>query len=225
MTTHRALPLVAVLAVTACGAREEGLTVDVQADVAALPAALTVSGGRVLAVSRATLSVPRAELVSCPGATTRLLRALSPIGTAWAHPLDGASPLWLQVSSPVELTQAGPQVLGRLRPPPGRYCRLVLRLGGDVDADGSQRPTLSLDGTLDGAPFHLEAHDARPLTREFDAVTLSQDDRAATLHLALSPASWLEGLDVTAPDAPLLVMEALARSALFLHHPSPPPQD
>lgn len=191
-----------LLFLSACGVREEGLTLDVVANVA--PSSAVTSG---------SLRISSIELTPCPSTAATVWRWLSPIGTAWAHgDTTGTGPLVLRIDTPVDLL-AGEQSLGTLRPPPGRYCRLVARLGA-TDADGGALPTLRLEGDV----LSLETDELRPLTLDYDALALDEDAPAATLALDLDLGRALADVDPSSAGAAGECLSHLARDARVTHH-------
>lgn len=199
------------LALSACGVREEGLTLDV---VAAISSPLALADGGAASFTEASLRVSSIELKPCPSTAANVWRWLSPVGTAWAHgdsPSDG--PLVLRVASPVDLTR-GTQLLGTLHPPPGRFCRLVARLGG-LDADGGALPTL----LVTGGALSLESTELRPLTLDFDALALDDAAPAATLTLDFDLGRALEGVAPASPGAAGECLSHLARDVRVTHSP------
>lgn len=203
-------PLVLVLVLEACGVREEGLTIEVRASIAPLPSRVELADGGSTSVTEATLRLSSVELTACPSLAATAWRWLSPIGTGWAHGVrPGEGPLVLAIGAPIELTTPGTQALGTLRPPPGRYCRLVARLGA-TDPDGGALPTLRLSGT--GA-LTLATDEARPLTLDFDALLVDQTASSASLLLELDLGRALAGVDPSSARAAGQCLSQLARDA------------
>lgn len=194
---------VLALGLGACGVREEGLTIGVLASVAPVSRA---------SISEATLRLSSVELTPCPSTTATVWRWLSPIGTAWAHgDAPGDGPLVLDVDDAIDLARPGTQALGTLRPPPGRYCRLVARLG----ADGGGLPTLHVAGEA----LALDTSELRPLTLDYDALAVDEDAPTATLSLDFDLARALADVDPSAPGAAGETLSHLARDVRVTHAP------
>lgn len=207
------------LGVSACGVREEGLTIDVVASVAPLSSTLALADGGSASVAEASLRLSSLELTPCPSTASKVWRWLSPIGTVWAHgdaPEDG--PLVLRIDTPVDLATPGTQALGTLRPPPGRYCRLVARLGAS-GADGGALTTLHLAGLDGSTAMALDTSEERPLTLDYDALAVDEDAPAATLTLALDLGRALADVDPSSPGAAGETLSHLARDVRVTHSP------
>ncbi|WNG17237.1 hypothetical protein [Cystobacter fuscus] len=228
--------LLALLALCACGYREEGTRLHLGLDFR--PAGdvhaqgttrefLNDRGDRIL-LSRAHVTLSGVEIFPCQRSTAwKWLRALSPIGTAEAH--SEGSPRKLGTPYVVGLTLADGEALAldTLRPPPDSYCRVHLVFApADADAEGlGEQPdmegkTLVLEGTripADGGPavpFHLETSDVINAEVSLEGLTLSPESLEAsrTLHLAYD--RWLDGVGSTAVgnSATNQILRNLARS-------------
>lgn len=234
-----ALATSALFCLAACGEREEGLrftlglshapTSSRSVAVEGSVRTFTTVEGEHVTLTRGFVTLGSVELKPCEeGAAWRLLRALSPIGTAHAH--SAGSPRRLGTPHVTSLEQPDGAVLdlGTLRPPPGRYCRA--RLGfepADADAEGLPSPdtgvdmvgrTLWLDGTVAPAsggeprPFHLESSNLASVEVVLDGVSLSEASPLAERVLSLAYDTWLDGVELGSPDASSAVLDSVARS-------------
>jgi hypothetical protein len=203
----------------ACGVREEGLTIDVAAAVAPPSTPLSLADGSALSITEATLLVSSVELMPCPSTAAKAWRWLSPLGIAWAHgATTGKGPLTLSIAAPVDLAAPGTQALGKLRPPPGRFCRLVARLGAS-DPDGGALTTLHVAGRAGPTSLTLDTTEARPLTLDYAALAVDEDTRAAALTLHFDLGRALAGVDPSSPGAAGQVLSHLARDVRVTHYP------
>jgi hypothetical protein len=228
----------AVLGFTACGERVEGVRLDLGlAHVASSRGAVTegpvrsftrADGGHVT-LTRGFVTLGSVELKPCEeGAGWRLLRALSPIGTAQAHSVASPRRLGTPHVSSLEAPDGAVLALGTLHPPAGRYCRA--RLGfepADEDAEGLPSEdsgvdmlgrTLWLEGTVAPAsggasrPFHLESSNVATVEVVLDGLTLSEDSLQAGQVFSLAYDTWLDGVDLGSPDAAASALDSVARS-------------
>ncbi|ATB39866.1 lipoprotein [Cystobacter fuscus] len=228
--------LLALLALCACGYREEGTRLHLGLDFR--PAGdvhtqgstrefLDDRGDRIV-LRRAHVTLGAMEIFPCQRSSAwKWLRALSPIGTAEAH--SEGSPRKLGTPYVVGLTLADGEALalGTLRPPPDSYCRVHLVFApADADAEGlgtqpdMEGKTLVLEGEripADGGPtvpFHLETSDVINAEVSLEGLTLSPESLEAnrTLHLAYD--QWLDGVDfvATGGSATNQILSNLARS-------------
>lgn len=170
----RALVLVAVLACSACGVREEGLAVEVTVTLSPLG-----SDGQ---FDTATLAVEQLALAPCQ--TVRWWQRLSPLSTAWAHgtQMEG-SPLVVAQPTLLDLTSAEPRTLGTLHPPPGTYCALEVQFAPSTVDAHSQGTTLLLEGTWQGTALRQLSTRKLKLSVPLDHQTL--DDARLSLSVAL----------------------------------------
>jgi len=103
-----------------------------------------------------------------------------------------------------------PRVMGRLTPPPARYCRVKVGFGR-ADADARQVPedrrivgrTLRLEGATldDGAPIALESELAFDAELSLATAIEVSDGRTFTVHVRKAIDGWLDGVDVTGDPA------------------------
>jgi hypothetical protein len=157
----------ALVMLSACAGREEGLVVPVT----------VVVDGVSEDWARATLSVEVLSLTPC----VTWWQRLSPVSTAWAHdtsdtPLD---PRTLAVPMVVDLLAREPQELGVLHPPPGEVCGVTLTLAPSTGTTRSQGTTLLLERP--GALQLSTAH--RAVTLSGPARSLNEMMRAQPLVL------------------------------------------
>lgn len=238
----RVLPA-ALLCLAACagGERVEGLELTLGLTTARVRPAMELAGPRTLvndtgtraSLTRALVTLGSVELMPCEeSGWRRLLRGLSPVGTAWAHSVS--SPRRLGTPHVVGLDGADGEVLelGTLRPPPGRYCRARLTFQpADADAEGlaaaSTGPepiamvghSLRLRGVLsppDGGaawPFDVSVGGQTSVDVVLDGVTLSEEQPKAALVFMLAWDVWLEGVSAEVPPARVDLLGNVARSA------------
>jgi hypothetical protein len=228
--------LLALLALCACGSRDEGtqlhLGLDFRPDGNVRTEGTTREflndRGDRITLRRAQLTLSSVELLACQTSSAwKWLRALSPIGTAEAH--SKSSPQ--KLGTPY-VTGPGPAdgevlALGTLRPPPGSYCRAHLVFApADADAEGlDSRPdmvgkTFLLEGEwlpAEGGParaFHLETDGLINAEVMLEGLTLTPDalEASRTLHLAYD--RWLDGMDLGASGTRVTdeVLRNVARS-------------
>ena len=230
----------ALLCLASCaeGEREEGLTLDlrltttrsrptVEADTRTL---VTDEGVRAT-LSGALFTLGSVELFPCEETGwRRLLRGLSPVGTAWAHSVS--SPRRLGTPHVLGLGSADGEVtqLGVLRPPPGRYCRARLTFEpADSDAQGLTAATVGAEpvdmvgrslhvrGTLSSGPeawtFRVESRGRASADVALDGLTLSEEAPQAALVFALAWDTWLDGMGPQESPDDVDLLGNVARSA------------
>ena len=239
---HLRPPLLLLLALSACGAREEGLQLHLQlalrpvgdAQVEGTTRHFTTDGGDRISLSRAHVTLSSVELFPCATSSARRWwHWLSPLGTAHAH--STSSPRRLGVPHVLGLEQPDGEVrvLGTLRPPPGSYCRARLVFGpADADAEGlatagadMEGKTLLLEGELlpagggSAQPFRLEGNGLASIELSLEGLSLDEDTPKAsrTIHLAYD--RWLDGVALATAGAADQVLRNLAESATM--EPSP----
>lgn len=231
-------PAVLLLALCACGSREEGVQLHLQLDLRPTRDATaegttrsftTAQGGHVT-LTRALVTLGSLELFPCTTTTSRMwrwLRQLSPIGTAQAHTVS-TNPRLLGTPhvSGLERSDGEALALGTLEPPPADYCRARLVFApADEDAAGlptdvdMQGKTLILEGQLVPAeggaaqPFHLESNGLTNAEVWLEKLSLSEKapEASRTVHLAYD--HWLDGVDPASLDAAEQVLRNVAASA------------
>ncbi|MBU8897926.1 hypothetical protein DRW03_15420 [Corallococcus sp. H22C18031201] len=238
------LAALALLCLASCGEREDGLQLTLglalaprqtRAEEPGTAREFVRANGERVVLTRGLVTVGSVELKPCAeGAAWRLLRALSPIGTAEAH--STASPKRLGAPHVIDLARPDGQVLelGTLRPPPGRYCRV--RVGfepADEDAEGLPAASVDVDmagnslwleGTVSPAgggerrPFLLTSSNVATVEVVLDGLTLSAESPRAERVLTLAYDTWLDGVDLSAASAATEALDSVARSVAM----SPP---
>lgn len=226
-----------LLALCACGSREEGIRLHLDLDLRPAREARTegqvrqftnAQGARV-ALTRAHVTLGSVEIFPCQTTSSawRWLRALSPIGTAHAHEAGTPRRLGIPHVSGLERPDGEALALGTLQPPPGSYCRARLVFApADADAEGltiardMEGKTLLLEGQFEPSngeeparSFHLESASLANVEVWLEGISLSEDtlEASRTIHLAYD--TWLDGVDPTADDAAEQVLKNIASSA------------
>lgn len=162
---------------SACGARDEGISVEVTLTVVPL--------GSAGAFETATLAVEQLELSPCQ--TVRWWQRLNPISSAWAHGTEQHdSPLVLAQPTLLDLTSGEPQPLGTLHPPPGTYCALQVQFAPSTVDAHSQGTTLLLEGAWSGAPLRQLSTRKLKLSVPLDHETLDGARLASPVALGLT---------------------------------------
>ncbi len=238
------LSVLALLSLTGCGSGdlEAGMTLDLSLTTArarpisgtAGPRELMNDQGARAVLTGGFITVSSVELLPCAQVGwKRLLRHLSPVGTAWAHTVS--NPTRLGTPHVVDLGGADGAVirLGAVHPPPGRYChaRIVFEPADD-DAEGlaaaarGETPvnmvgrTLHLRGTLatsrDGEPQPFEVNLATRASVDvlLEWVTLSEAEPRAAVMFALTWDTWLDGVNADRPPASVDLVGNVARSVV-----------
>jgi hypothetical protein len=232
----------ALLGLAACagGEREEGMELHLgltptrsRATGESGPRTLVNDKGTRAAFSRALVTLGSVELLPCEETGwRRLLRELSPVGTAHAHSVS--SPRRLGVPHVLDLGPSDGDVtpLGTLRPAPGRYCRARLTFQpADSDAEGlagaAQGPepvdmvgrslhargtVSSTDGT-DAWPFEVSMAGQTSVDVVLDGVMLSEAQPRASLVFTLAWDTWLDGVSAELPPGRVDLLGNVARSA------------
>lgn len=224
-----------LLALCACGAREEGVRLHLGLDLR--PSHPTLVEGSVrqftndrgdrITLNRAHVTLGSVEIFPCQTSSAwRWLRALSPIGTAQAHEANTPRRLGIPHVNGLELPDGELKALGTLEPPPGSYCRARLVFApADADAEGltpaadMEGRTLLLEGRFlpaSGGPeqsFRLESASLTNAELRLEGLSLTPDalEASRTLHLAYD--LWLDGVDPTSPGAAEQVLRNVAHSA------------
>lgn len=216
--------LLPLLVLTACGAREEGITLSVGATLEGGPT-LQRTDGATIQLERGLLSFTQLELIPCEeSATRRFLRALSPLSVAHAH--GSANPLVLAAHRVLSLET--PTVsFHEMTPPPGRYCKVRLAFSPSEDdthgapEDGSfAGRTLRLAGSFqaEGAatsePFTIETRQTRTVEKELEPLELSASRRSAELTLTFPLALWFSDFTPHETAAADTALEAAANTIL-----------
>jgi hypothetical protein len=231
----RSAPVLLLLALCACGAREEGTRLHLGLDFR--PARQTWAEGSArqftndrgdrITLERAHVTLGSVEIIPCQTSSAwRWLRALSPIGTAEAHEANTPRRLGTPHVSGLGLADGEPKVLGTLEPPPGNYCRARLVFApADADAEGltpevdMEGRTLLLEGRVLPAnggpeqPFRLESASLTNAELWLEGLALTPDALEATRTLHLAYDRWLDGVDPTSPGAAEQVLRNVAGSA------------
>ncbi|MFL5353168.1 hypothetical protein [Archangium sp.] len=229
------LPALVLLALCACGSREEGIRLhlslqlrpsrEVQTEGATRQ--FTTAQGEQLTLTRAHVTLSSVEIFPCQTSSAwRWLRMLSPIGTAEAHEAGSPRRLGIPHVSGLELADGESLALGTLEPPPGSYCRARLVFApADEDAEGlapgmdMEGKTLLLEGQLvpeGGGPvrtFHLETASLTNAEVWLEGLSLTPEalEASRTVHLAYD--TWLDGVDPASPGAAEQALRNVARSA------------
>ena len=189
---------------SACAQRDAGIEIEVSLTVAPIP-----NGGPRLEVGR--LSITSVRGVPCE----ELMASLNPISSAWAHGAhtsEVASPLRVDLAVDVDLLTPASTPLATLRPPPGLWCGLELRVS----------PSTS-DARWGGATFLVDASDGSMSRRyvstsqrtpqlRFLPLTLSDTARHHHLTIGLDP-TVLSTLQPATTDARLELLDTLLSSA------------
>ncbi|NBC42672.1 hypothetical protein GTZ93_22990 [Corallococcus exiguus] len=225
-------------ALSACGERVDGMTVTLGLEHRATAQGVQAAGGersftradgQVLTLTRGYVTLGSVELKPCEEALGwRLLKALSPIGTAHAHSVGSPLRLGTPHVSGLERPDGSVLALGTVRPPPGRYCRARLTFEpADADAEGLPgadsgvdmlEHTLWLEGTRVPAgggepqPFRLVTSNIATVDVVLDGLTLSEDEPAAERTFALAWDTWLATVDLESPGAAASALDTVARS-------------
>ncbi|MHA7634515.1 hypothetical protein [Corallococcus sp. M7] len=224
----------ALLALSACGERVDGMTVTLGLEHRATAHGVQAAGGersftradgQVLTLTRGYVTLGSVELKPCEEALGwRLLKALSPIGTAHAHSVGSPLRLGTPHVSGLERPDGNVLTLGTVRPPPGRYCRARLTFEpADADAEGLPGVdmvghTLWLEGTRMTAgggepqPFRLVTSNIATVDVVLDGLTLSEDEPAAGRTFMLAWDTWLATVDLESPGAAATALDTVARS-------------
>lgn len=222
------------LSLGGCGSREEGIRLHLALSHQAAGTTTAEGPTRLftsdrheqISLTRASITVSSVELVPCPESTAmRWLRALSPVGTAYAH--TESSPLRLGTPwvSSLERPDGAPLPLGVLRPPPGRYCRIHLVFGpADADAQG-----LPADGSMTNRtfilegwalplgddvvrPFRMESSGVINVELSIEPLSLSAEQLESEQWITLHYDQWLNGTSATATGAATQVLRNVASS-------------
>ncbi|PTL80886.1 hypothetical protein [Vitiosangium sp. GDMCC 1.1324] len=228
-------PALILLALCACGSREEGIRLHLELELHAARGAqvegsvrqFTNDRGDHITLTRAHVTLSSVEIFPCQTSSAwRWLRMLSPIGTAEAHEAGSPRRLGTPHVSALELSDGEPLELGTLQPPPGSYCRARLVFApADADAEGltagmdMEGKTLLLEGQLlpsSGGPartFRVESANLANAELWLEGLSLSEDalEASRTIHLAYD--RWLDGVDPTSEGAAEQVLHNVASSA------------
>ncbi|HZH13209.1 MAG TPA: hypothetical protein VE057_02490 [Archangium sp.] len=233
--TSRSAPVLLLLALCACGTREEGIRLHLGLDFRPTSPALaegatrqfTNGQGDRITLDRAHVTLSSVEIIPCQTSSARRwLRMLSPIGTAEAHEANTPRRLGTPHVSGLARPDGEPWVLGTLQPPPGNYCRVRLVFApADADAEGltpgvdMEGRTLLLEGRVLPAsggperPFRLESASLINAEVWLEGLSLAPDalEASRTLHLAYD--RWLDGVDPVSPGAAEQMLRNVAGSA------------
>lgn len=228
------LPLV-LLALCACGSREEGIRLNLGLTLAANSATAGQGGSRTftnaqgdrITLTRAHVTLESIEIFACPESSAwRWLRALSPIGTAHAHTVTHPTRLGTPHVTGLALAEGETLSLGSLHPPPNRYCRILLSFGpADADAEGLPSDvdmvgrSLLLEGEIvpasggEAQPFRLESTGRALAELSLDALSLSDDSPEASRVITLAYDRWLDGVAPASTGASTQALENVAQTA------------
>jgi len=231
----RALSLaLSVAAAAGCGWRSEGVRLHAEASTAlATPAYADAAGihwtaqdGAEVTVTRGWVTVSALEIVPCP--TSALRRVWNELGYGTAHAHTGSRPTRIGDPTVVSVRpdDGAPAPLGTFHPPAARYCRLLVTfapadedaalLPGEVDMVGK---TLWLDGTRTppsgtAQPFHLESAGSGTADLALGPVELDESNLEASQRVELSPAAWLDGVDLSGGDPGPAALAAVLASTV-----------
>ncbi|RKH60177.1 hypothetical protein [Corallococcus aberystwythensis] len=222
---------------SACGERVDGMRVTLGLEHRAAHGVQAAGGersftradGQTFTLTRGYVALGSVELKPCEEALGwRLLKAVSPIGTAHAHSVGSPLKLGTPHVSSLERPDGDVLTLGTLRPPPGRYCRARLTFEpADADAEGLPgadsgvdmvRHTLWLEGTRVPAgggepqPFRLVTSNIATVDVVLDELTVSEDEPAAERTFALAWDTWLATVDLESQGAAASALDTVARS-------------
>ncbi|RKG85529.1 hypothetical protein [Corallococcus terminator] len=222
-----------------CGERVDGVHVTLGLEHRATSHGVEASGGersftrtdgQTLTLTRGYVTLGSVELKPCEEALGwRLLRAVSPIGTAHAHSTGSPRLLGTPHVSGLERPDGNVLTLGTLRPAPGRYCRARLTFEpADTDAEGLALAadsgvdmvgrTLWLEGTRVPAgggepqPFRLVTSNIASVEVVLDGLTLSEEEPVAERTFVLAWDRWLASVDLESQGAAATVLDTVARS-------------
>lgn len=193
-----------LLVFASCAQRDAGIEVEVSLTVAPMP-----NGGPRLDVGRLSLTSVRG--VPCG----ELMASLNPISSAWAHGAhtsEAPSPLRADLAVDVDLLTAGTTPLATLRPPPGLWCGLELRVSPSTSDARWGGATVLVDAS-DGSTSRRYVSTSRrtPQLRVLP-LTLSDTARHHHLTIGLDP-TVLSTLRPATTDARLELLDALLSSA------------
>jgi hypothetical protein len=224
----------AVLPLLACGSKEEGLALEVAAKLVSDGSAESTStgvrfvraDGAEIVLEQALLTVTRLELQPCPeSAWNRVLRNLSPIGTAHAH--SSENPRVLEAARVLSLTEHRDteHAFHEMAPTPAKYCAAKLTLApaddhthGVPEGVAMTGRTLMLKGTFKATatdqpePFEFDATGTVSREYSFDALSLSAEEPHAKLLLELAFDRWLDGYTPATVDPGQGALESIAGS-------------
>jgi hypothetical protein len=218
------------------GSSQEGIVVTLQAEAAKVPAASTFDtdlGYRVV-LGKAYVNLSSVEIFGCdassasfPDRAGRVLGELFALErSAYAHTEGSPTKLGAPLVESVFTTSGGVTV-GELRPPPGRYCRVVQSLqAADADARG-----LPSDVSMVGKSFFVagtyEKNGAIPVpfesesTASFDAATdlsfelSTTGTTSVTVRLSRDATHWFDGIDFATMgkrDIATRIVDSMAKS-------------
>lgn len=234
---HTLAALTAALTLAACGggSSEPGIEISLRAQAQGTPQAgdgIAAAAGPRTVFRRADgmkielelglLNLVPVELRRCETLdAAALLRALDPLGNAWAHGgHTGSAP-----AGALSITETGEVDLGTLSAEPGRYCALVVELqpGTGVPAKHGGALDTDMSGTvLNVAPCYYEGSqnlsdaEAAAFTSHrclqakvktaarrvvlplATPVTLDDERRALALSVVTRHEEWFDGIDFTA---------------------------
>ncbi|MDC0712240.1 hypothetical protein POL68_27480 [Stigmatella sp. ncwal1] len=237
------LPLfVSVLVLLAgCGSREEGLHLNLRLAHQSEQEVQRVGEGRRfvnkrgerITLSRAYVTVSSIEIFACPVTGLRhWMQWLSPVGTAHAHSVTDPRRMGTPYVNSLERADGEVLEMQALQPSPGSYCRVRV-VFGPADADAEQLPagglmlnkTLLLEGEVSAAdgsnvrPFKLESAGMASTELPFEALTLSDDAREASLHFTLAYDGWLDDVVWDSAEAAAQALSHVGSSVTLSRQP------
>ncbi len=193
-----------LLVFASCAQREAGIEVEVSLTVATMP-----TGGPRLDVGR--LSITSVRGVPCD----ELMGSLNPISSAWAHGAhtsEPASPLRADLAVDVDLLTPAITPLATLRPPPGLWCGLELRVSPSTSDARWGGATLLVDASDGSTSRRYVSTSQRIAQLRFLPLRLSDTARHHHLTIGLDP-TVLSTLQPATNDARLELLDTLLSSA------------
>ena len=228
---------IGLLGLACGGSSSEGIVVTLRIDSAKLPAAATFDtdlGYRVV-VAKAYVNLSTVEIFGCdaPLASSfseRAGRGLRDVFTlerrAYAHTEGSPTKLGTPLVEAFTETGGGTSV-GELRPPPGRYCRVVQSLqaaDGDARALPTDAPILGKSMYVAGTyakggqmpvPFEAESTASFDATKELTFELSTTGTRNVTVVLTRDTTHWFDGIDFATMgkrDIATRIVDSMAKS-------------
>jgi hypothetical protein len=179
------------------------------------------SDGSTVTLIRAYVTVSSIELLPCPpSAVVRFLRALSPVGVAYAHGVtDGPRFARPHVYDVLSLGETLRHV-GTVKPLPGRYCTARVELGPAPEGEGAAAAgmvglTFDVQGSIvptgGGAELPFQVQSSAPVTVDLPLGELHlAPDQIVAETFTMTYGGWLDGVDPGAGDAAALVLAQVA---------------
>ncbi|ADO68223.1 hypothetical protein [Stigmatella aurantiaca] len=237
------LPLLTsvLMALAGCGSREEGLHLNLRLAHQSEQEVQRVGEGRRftnnrgehITLSRAYVTVSSVEIFACPVTGLRKwMEWLSPLGTAHAHSVTDPRRMGTPYVNSLERADGEVLEMQSLQPSPGSYCRVRL-VFGPADADAVLLPadnlmlnkTLLLEGEVSAAdgsnvrPFKLESAGLANAELPFEALTLSEDAREASLRFTLAYDGWLDDVAWDSSEAAAQALTNVGHSVQLSRQP------